>query len=95
MFLLLLIILILSIIALIYWAKADTYDNDLWVNFIMNLFIGIVSLAGIIHIIGHENNKKPKITDKVTNTKDSIIIKDSLLILNMNDTVKVLNINKL
>ena len=48
----------------------------------------------MIHLIGPKY-KESTIQDKSINTKDSIIIKDSLLILNTNDTVKVFNINKL
>lgn len=49
----------------------------------------------MIIIISSGHNKEFKIINKSTNTKDSIVIKDSLLILNMNDTTKVFNINKI
>ena len=57
----------------------------------MNLLIFIIATAGMIHLIGSKY-AGPKIQDKSTNTKDSVIVKDSLLILNTNDTVRVFNI---
>ena len=94
MFLLLLIIFVLAIIAMVCLLRDDCTDN-IWTAFIMNLFIFIISLAGMIHIISSIEDKEHKITNTSKNTKDSIIVKDSLLILNMNDTTKVFNINKI
>ena len=93
MFLLLIIIFTFSAIAMIYLIKEDSYSNYVWTAFVMNLFIFIIA-AGMIHLIGSKY-AGPKIQDKSTNTKDSVIVKDSLLILNTNDTVRVFNINKL
>lgn len=94
MFLLLIIIFTFSAIAMIYLVKEDSYSNYVWTAFVMNLLIFIIAAAGMIHLIGLKY-AGPKIQDKSTNTKDSVIVKDSLLILNMNDTVRVFNINKL
>lgn len=94
MFLLLIIIFTFSAIAMIYLVKEDSYSNYVWTAFVMNLLIFIIAAAVMINLIGHKY-EGPKITDKSTNTKDSVIVKDSLLILNTNDTVRVFNINKL
>lgn len=94
MFLLLIIIFTFSVIAMIYLIKEDSYSNYVWIAFVMNLLIFIIATAGMIHLIGSKY-AEPKIQDKSTNTKDSVIVKDSLLILNTNDTVRVFNINKL
>lgn len=94
MFLLLIIIFTFSAIAMIYLIKEDSYSNYVWTAFVMNLLIFIIATAGMIHLIGSKYTG-PKIQDKSTNTKDSVIVKDSLLILNTNDTVRVFNINKL
>lgn len=94
MFLLLIIIFTFSAIAMIYLVKEDSYSNYVWTAFIMNLLIFIIAAAGMIHLIGPKY-ERPKIQDKSTNTKDSVIVKDSLLILNTNDTVRIFNINKL
>lgn len=94
MFLLLIIIFTFSVIAMIYLVKEDSYSNYVWTAFVMNLLIFIIAAAVMIHLIGHKYEGS-KITDKSTNTKDSVIVKDSLLILNTNDTVRVFNINKL
>jgi hypothetical protein len=88
------IILVCSIISISLCLQSYIYDDNFKI-FILNVIIGIVSFVGIILIINSTHNKESKITDKSTNTKDSLIIKDSLLILNMNDTVRVFNINKL
>lgn len=94
MFLLLLIIFTFSTIAMIYLVKENSYSNYIWTAFVMNLLIFIIAAAGMIHLIGPKY-KESTIQDKSINTKDSIIVKDSLLILNTNDTVRVFNINKL
>lgn len=94
MFLLLIIIFTFSAIAMIYLVKEGSYSNYVWTAFIMNLLIVIIAAGGMIHLIGPKY-AGPKIQDKSTNTKDSVIVKDSLLILNTNDTVRVFNINKL
>lgn len=94
MFLLLIIIFTFSTISMIYLVKEDSYSNYVWTAFVMNLLIFIIAAAGMIHLIGPKY-VGPKIQDKSTNTKDSVIVKDSLLILNTNDTVRVFNINKL
>jgi hypothetical protein len=94
MFLLLIIIFTFSAIAMIYLIKEDSYSNYVWTAFVMNLLIVIIAAVGMIHLIGPKY-ERPKIQDKSTNTKDSVIVKDSLLILNMNDTVRIFNINKL
>lgn len=94
MFLLLIIIFTFSAIAMIYLIKEDSYSNYVWTAFVMNLLIFIIAAAGMIHLIDSKY-QRPKIQDKSTNTKDSVIVKDSLLILNTNDTVRVFNINKL
>lgn len=94
MFLLLIIIFTFSAIAMIYLIKEDSYSNYVWTAFVMNLLIFIIATAGMIRLIGSKY-AGPKIQDKSTNTKDSVIVKDSLLILNTNDTVRVFNINKL
>lgn len=95
MFLLLIIIFTFSTIAMIYLLKEDSYSNYVWTAFVMNLLIFIIAAAAVmIHLIGYKYEGS-KITDKSTNTKDSVIVKDSLLILNTNDTVRVFNINKL
>jgi hypothetical protein len=94
MFLLLIIIFTLSAIAMIYLLKEDSYSNYVWTAFVMNLLIVIIAAVGMIRLIGPKY-ERPKIQDKSTNTKDSVIVKDSLLILNMNDTVRIFNINKL
>lgn len=94
MFLLLLILFTFSTIAMIYLVKEDSYSNYIWTAFVMNLLIFIIAAAGMIHLIGPKY-KQSTIQDKSINTKDSIIVKDSLLILNTNDTVRVFNINKL
>ena len=94
MFLLLIIIFIFSAIAMIYLVKEDSYSNYVWTAFVMNLLIFIIAAAVMISLIGSKYERS-KITDKSTNTKDSVIVKDSLLILNTNDTVRVFNINKL
>lgn len=78
---------------MIYLIKEDSYSNYVWTAFVMNLLIFIIA-AGMIHLIGPKY-ERPKIQDKSTNTKDSVIVKDSLLILNTNDTVRIFNINKL
>lgn len=95
MVLIFIMIFIFSIITMICCIQADSYNDNIWVALLMNLFIFLISLIGMICIINSENDKEPKITNIPKNTKDSIIVKDSLLILNMNDTVKVLNINKI
>ena len=94
MFLLLIIIFTFSAIAMIYLIKEDSYSNYVWTAFVMNLLIFIIATAGMIHLI-NSKYKESTIQDKSINTKDSIIVKDSLLILNTNDTVRVFNINKL
>lgn len=94
MFLLIIIIFTFSAIAMIYLVKEDSYSNYVWTAFVMNLLIVIIAAVGMIHLIGSKY-ERPKIQDKSTNTKDSVIVKDSLLILNMNDTVRIFNINKL
>ena len=94
MFLLLIIIFTFSAIAMIYLVKEDSYSNYVWTAFVMNLLIFIIAAAGMIHLISPKY-KESTIQDKSINTKDSIIVKDSLLILNTNDTVRVFNINKL
>lgn len=94
MFLLLIIIFTFSAIAMIYLVKEDSYSNYIWTAFVMNLLIFIIAAVGMIHLISSKYEES-KITDKSTNTKDSVIVKDSLLILNTNDTVRVFNINKL
>lgn len=94
MFLLLIIIFTFSAIAMIYLIKEDSYSNYVWTAFVMNLLIFIIAAAVMIHLIGPKY-ERPKIQDKSTNTKDSVIVKDSLLILNTNDTVRIFNINKL
>lgn len=94
MFLLLIIIFTFSAIAMIYLVKEDSYSNYVWTAFVMNLLIFIIAAAGMIRLIGSKY-KESTIQDKSINTKDSIIVKDSLLILNTNDTVRVFNINKL
>lgn len=94
MFLLLIIIFTFSAIAMIYLVKEDSYSNYVWTAFVMNLLIVIIAAAGMIRLIGPKYTEST-IQDKSTNTKDSVIVKDSLLILNMNDTVRVFNINKL
>lgn len=94
MFILLSIILICSIISISLCLQSYIYDDNYKI-FIVNVIIAIASFVGMIHIINSIHNKESKITDKSTNTKDSIIVKDSLLILNTNDTVRVFNINKL
>lgn len=94
MFLLLIIIFTFSAIAMIYLIKEDSYSNYVWTAFVMNLLIFIIAAAVMIHLIDLKYEGS-KITDKSTNTKDSVIVKDSLLILNTNDTVRVFNINKL
>lgn len=94
MFLLLIIIFTFSAIAMIYLIKENSYSNYVWTAFVMNLLIVIIAAVGMIHLIDSKY-AGPKIQDKSTNTKDSVIVKDSLLILNTNDTVRVFNINKL
>lgn len=94
MFLLLIIIFTFSAIAMIYLVKEDSYSNYVWTAFVMNLLIFIIAAVGMIHLIGLKYERS-KIQDKSTNTKDSVIVKDSLLILNTNDTVRIFNINKL
>ncbi len=79
---------------MIYLVKEDSYSNYVWTAFVMNLLIFIIAALGMIHLIGLKH-ERPKIQDKSTNTKDSVIVKDSLLILNTNDTVRIFNINKL
>lgn len=94
MFLLLIIIFTFSAIAMIYLVKEDSYSNYVWTAFVMNLLILIIAAAGMVHLISPKYEDS-KMKDKSTNTKDSVIVKDSLLILNTNDTVRVFNINKL
>lgn len=52
----------------------------------------IIILLSICGAFASHNLKSEAIN---TQNKDSIIVKDSLLILNTNDTVRVFNINKL
>lgn len=87
------IILICSIISIAICLQSYIYDDNLRI-LIANTIICLVSIIVIAHYISNANDK-PKVLDKSTNTKDSIIVKDSLLILNTNDTVRVFNINKL
>lgn len=94
MFLLLIIIFTFSAIAMIYLIKENSYSNYIWTAFVMNLLIFIIAAAVMIHLINSKYDKS-KIQDKAIDTKYSIIVKDSLLILNTNDTVRVFNINKL
>ena len=87
------IILICSIISIALCLQSYIYDDNLRI-LIANTIICLVSLVLIAHYINHVSDE-PKVLNKSTDTKDSVIVKDSLLILNMNDIVKVLNINKI
>lgn len=55
----------------------------------------IIILLSICGAFASHNLKSEDINTTNTQNKDNVIVKDSLLILNMNDTVKVLNINKI
>ena len=55
----------------------------------------IIILLSVCGAFASHNLKSEYINTNSTQNKDSIIVKDSLLILNMNDTTKVFNINKI
>lgn len=55
----------------------------------------IVILLSVCGVFASYNLKVEDTNITSTQNKDSIIVKDSLLILNMNDTTKVFNINKI
>nr|DAR76412.1 MAG TPA: hypothetical protein [Caudoviricetes sp.] len=63
--------------------------------------VGVIVIQAIVILLSicgafASYNLKAEDTNITSNqNKDSIIIKDSLLILNTNDTVRVFNINKL
>lgn len=87
------IILVCSIISIALCLQSYIYDDNLKI-LIANTIIFLLSIIVIAHYISYAYGKS-KVLDKSINTKDSVIVKDSLLILNMNDTIKVFNINKL
>lgn len=84
------IIAISSLLITIY-LLTDIDDINVGVIVIQALII-LLSVCGAFasHKLKSENSNISNIQ-----TKNNIIVKDSLLILNMNDTVRIFNINKL
>lgn len=91
MILIFFVIFICSIIVGVTCVKSDSTDDNIFAIFVVNAIIFIISLLSQLYLVVRTENT----TINTTTQKDSVIVKDSLLILNTNDTVRVFNINKL